>query len=652
MIKTYFIISFFLLVFSNVFSQNFTTHPIDDDFGFARGMRIVNLDNDDNLDIVSLRIGDFVEISCWFGDGNGNFGTKVIIHQSLDEPIANLADDLNVLDINNDGFLDVVASTQIRSDIGVPGSRNHTLAWWPNNQDGTFGDAVIIEEGVGRLSNNVLIFDVDNNNFDDIVIGDAPASSEPNSISFWANDGIGGIATRQIIKEASTFGIHNAFINDDNFQDIVYSSGVVQLINNGDGTFGDPITIEDLNGQLFLTSGDVNGDSHTDLLVSGISYESSLVWYEGDGNGNFQPKKEILFNKGEKITPAEPFLADLDNDGDQDVVFTTFTPYQLLWWANDGDGNFGEPILVDDAFNIGYSVKVADLNENGNLDIIVANASGIYWFENNDVDNDGVLNDADNCSNTPNGAPVDADGCEIFTLPVNNFAILVASESCRSSDNGSISVTAQQALNYTATLSGNGVNDAEIFNETTTFVDLSAGEYNLCITIEAQTGYEQCFNLTITEPEDLGVSSKINTSFNKLSLTMTGGEKYTVTLNNRTFETTESELELDLTEETNQLSVKTDKECQGSYEETIMLMIEALIYPNPIQNNQLFINLGQHHESLVNIELYSLAGKHISSVAYSVEYNSVQMDMSTLAKGMYILKIHTPQKTLHYKIIK
>lgn len=314
--KIYFFIYFFLLAFFNLFSQNFTTHPIDDDFGFARGIHVADLNNDGNLDIISLRIDTFVEIACWFGDGNGNFGNKTTIHKSQDEPISNLGDDLNVIDINNDGFLDVVSATQLRFDENTV-SPSYYLAWWPNNKDNTFGEAIKIEEGVGNTSNSLLVFDVDNNNFDDIIIGDWPSGLD--LLSYWANDGVGGVGTRQNILEIDVIAAHSALVNDDDFKDIVITSGgggtgprVALLVNNGDGTFGEPVVIDNQYTARYLTSGDINGDDNEDLLVSGLSNEESLVWYQGDGIGNFMPKQNILFNEGEIINGVEPFLADLD----------------------------------------------------------------------------------------------------------------------------------------------------------------------------------------------------------------------------------------------------------------------------------------------------------------------------------------------------
>lgn len=270
----------------------------------------------------------------------------------------------------------------------------------------------------------------------------------------------------------------------------------------------------------------------------------------------------------------------------------------------------------------------------------------------NDLDDDGVPNASDLiCPNTPFGATVDVTGCEIFSLAPDNFEVSTFSETCRSSNNGSIAIAAIANYNYTATLTGDGT-VSNTFTTATEFTDLSAGTYTVCIAIEGQADYRQCYDINITEPEDLSVSSKIDTSSGKISLSLAGGSVYTITLNDKVFTTTSSEFSLNITAQTNKLTVKTDKDCQGIYEETIIMAQDVLVYPNPIKNNRLFVNLGQLNESKVNIELYNMTGKLLFSNDYEVDNGRVQMDMSAISNGMFLLNINTQYKTLQYKIVK
>src|SRR5690606_30973121 len=126
-----------------------------------------------------------------------------------------------------------------------------------------------------------------------------------------------------------------------------------------------------------------------------------------------------------------------------------------------------------------------------------------------DADDDGVPDDDDLCPETSPGAIVDVDGCEVFTLPSNNFEVRLISESCIGSNDGSIIINAVQNLDYTATLSGTAT-ETKGFNSSVEFLDLSAGDYTICITVDDEASFERCYDVTITEPEALNVLSRID----------------------------------------------------------------------------------------------------------------------------------------------
>jgi len=266
----------------------------------------------------------------------------------------------------------------------------------------------------------------------------------------------------------------------------------------------------------------------------------------------------------------------------------------------------------------------------------------------NDLDSDGVPNTEDTCPNTPLGATVDANGCEIFVLPINNFRLQIASETCRNSNNGIIDIMAQKALNYTATITGNGLNNSEIF--TTTFLksDLEAGDYRVCITVEGQADYEQCFNVSITEPEDLSVTSKVIASKNAIAINLNGGDSYVVTLNGVTTETSASAIELPLQFGTNTINVKTDKDCQGKYEETIFYGEGVMAFPNPI-SNELNVYLGEQNIT-TSVEIYSVLGNKVFST--NSNERNLNIDTSRYSKGIYILRVSSETTSKSFKIIK
>ena len=272
-------------------------------------------------------------------------------------------------------------------------------------------------------------------------------------------------------------------------------------------------------------------------------------------------------------------------------------------------------------------------------------------FDYPDSDGDGVLDDNDACPNTPEGAIVDVTGCEIFSLPTENYVLSVYSETCRSQNNGSISLSAEANYTYTVSLNGENYATTETFSSDISFENLSAGTYVLCITIDGQPEYEQCFTIVVTEPDELVVNAGRVANSSSLNITLDGGEVYYITLNDETFITHERAIELSLSRGENTLSIKTNKECQGVYEKTIVVGSEPILYPNPVRD-MLFINMGVTNLSMVPVEIYDLTGKLIVSKAYSPASNTLSIDVSNIESGFFVLRITTTEKTHNYKIIK
>ena len=96
----------------------------------------------------------------------------------------------------------------------------------------------------------------------------------------------------------------------------------------------------------------------------------------GNGDGSFQPTKTIALG----ATPTSAALADVNHDGKLDIV-TTGSPgsqnWKLLVLLGNGNGTFQSPrnFALEDASSIG-SLVVADVNGDGNTDVVIESDSG------------------------------------------------------------------------------------------------------------------------------------------------------------------------------------------------------------------------------------------------------------------------------------
>jgi hypothetical protein len=370
----------------------------------------------------------------------------------------------------------------------------------------------------------------------------------------------------------------------------------------------------------------------------------------------------IVFESDALVTEEGVILDDFiitgfedDDDDDDDGILDVADNCPLTSNAdqanNDGDAE-GDVCDTDDD-NDG----ILDIDDNcpftANADQADFDGDGIGDVCDDDVDNDGLANALDTCPTTPNNATIDVTGCEIFSLPINNFRIKTSGETCFSSNNGSISIEAVENFNYSATLSSGGdILTTNTFTEMTSFGDLTAGDYNICITIDEQPGYENCFDLTVTEPEALSVSSKVSNLTAEVTIDLSGGDTYFIALNDKVITTTEKQITLALTEVENSISISTDKTCQGVHKETIFLNNDVIVYPNPIESGDLTIHLGNISSKEVKLSLFTTTGKSIFSKSIQVDDSSVKFNVDSLSKGIYIINVKTDNSLLTYKMIR
>lgn len=294
---------------------------------------------------------------------------------------------------------------------------------------------------------------------------------------------------------------------------------------------------------------------------------------------------------------------------------------------------------------------------------ILAGGFNFNWmqFDLPDSDGDGVLDKDDLCPNTTANTVVDINGCEVFTLPTNNYSLTVLGETCRVENNGSINIIAKENYDYSVTLTGENYSETKSFTSEIGFEGLSAGTYTLCITIIGVSNYEQCFTIIVTEPDELSVSTTgkngntktgKGTSSKNVIVSLAGGEIYHINLNNEVTITRESKIELELMQGVNKLSVKTNKDCQGVYNETIVFNSQPFVYPNPIKNNTININSVEFYDKETPIEIYDLTGKLLFSKTYHATSNQLKVDVTSIPNGIYILKMMLEKEIFNYKIIK
>ena len=149
----------------------------------------------------------------------------------------------------------------------------------------------------------------------------AAANSESGSVSVWINRGDGTFAPqRPYVATAVPRTIATADLDGDGYADLATaSSGVVSvLINARNGTFlppkDYPFGVLGSNSGFFIALADVNGDAHTDIVMTDYVVGAFSVMINR-GDGTFAPP----------VTYASPnagpiVLADFNGDGALDMA--------------------------------------------------------------------------------------------------------------------------------------------------------------------------------------------------------------------------------------------------------------------------------------------------------------------------------------------
>ncbi len=265
-----------------------------------------------------------------------------------------------------------------------------------------------------------------------------------------------------------------------------------------------------------------------------------------------------------------------------------------------------------------------------------------------DDDLDGVMNDVDQCPNSVNGGTVNSIGC--FDLPVNNYIIETFGETCLDADNGSISISAGATHNYILT-----VNDADTYNFTNDFAlnNLSPGDYLVCITVDLEEGYKQCFNLTVVAAESISGISVQSKNGNVVTENMeitSGTAPYTISINGKKMLTTPSRKFAIDVHHGDKINVSSKFICEGGLDTDVDLAEYFSVYPNPT-TDVVHVVIPNVDIEEVTAVVYNLLQQKISEKSHKLIDGKMRISLGEVPPGVYFikLKLNTP---INLKIVK
>lgn len=281
-------------------------------------------------------------------------------------------------DLDDDGDIDlVVPNSGTWSD---PGS---TISVLLNNGDRTF--AAPVAHDVGSYPVGAVSADFNGDGYPDV----ASANWFHSNASILLSDGAGGFVSRAEYPVGHTPNSLNiADLNGDGHIDVITASrlggNVSVLLNNNDGTFlgYTHYTVGDMPKDVI--TGDFDGDGDIDLATGNVGAsvpDSTISILMNDGDGAFG-SPVLHSTKGRR--PGSLCAADLDEDGDLDIVAGNYESDNICVFLNNGDGEYSLDAIYP-AGDLNWSVVPADTDGDGDQDLIVANrgANSVSVFTNN-----------------------------------------------------------------------------------------------------------------------------------------------------------------------------------------------------------------------------------------------------------------------------
>lgn len=338
-----------------------------------RGMDVADFDNDGDLDV--LGDGYIDGIITWYPNEGGRYPARRTVSTG-----ATGVEEVHAADMDGDGWMDVLAASRLESSV----------SYYRNLGGGIFAPPMVISStAMGCI--DVYAADLDNDNDLDII----SASLYDSKIAWYEN--LGGAMTWSAEKviEDSALAARTCFaadLNGDSLIDVLSGSRadakLSYYLNLGAGVFGPRVNLTDTAyGARDIKAIDLDSDGDLDII--GAAYESDrILWFENittpGGPLTYGDAIALITNiEGPRSVDA----ADLDGDGDMDVLSGSEFDFRVAWYENLGgpaETMFGPMQTITSRLEGVRMVIAADVDQDGDPDVIGAGSyiNRYEWFEN------------------------------------------------------------------------------------------------------------------------------------------------------------------------------------------------------------------------------------------------------------------------------
>lgn len=286
-----------------------------------------------------------------------------------------------VEDIDNDGDWDILGAVLEQSDI----------VWWRNDGGDPFTWTRFLIDGSSSQAISVYAADLDDDGDQDAIA----AASVGDEVAWYENQGGDPVTwTKYVIRSNYDFA-HEVYAHDldmDGDLDVLGAGSFDNLISWWRNDGGDPINWTEQTisatcyGAKSVRVADLDEDGDNDVVGAGI-YDNDVSWWRNDGGDPIQWVEHVIdynFAGAHRVQ-----IIDIDEDDDDDILAVAYLGNEIAWYSNDG----GTPITwtkqtITTGFEAACIAQAADLDGDGDLDVAGSAQTGneVAWWRNDGGD--------------------------------------------------------------------------------------------------------------------------------------------------------------------------------------------------------------------------------------------------------------------------
>lgn len=297
------------------------------------GVAIGDVNGDGFPDLIVSGSSGAPETKLYLNDGAGNYSLS-----PNSNFIGTMNGDVNMADFDGDGDQDILIT-------GMYTSNGFVAALYVNDGTGVFSRNLQSGlESYGMYLASVVVTDLNGDGKPDIVTsGKTGVSATSTNVRIFLNQGSGVFAHHPMPAITALLGkVAVADVDNDGDQDLLIAGNMTTTggnpaigfrmelyYNDGNANFtmATDMPFVGIGDKLAIAFADVNNDGYQDILSMGRKYSETIAGnniqeanlYLNDGSGGYAKIPDMPFTSH---STGEIVFADIDNDGDQDVLIT------------------------------------------------------------------------------------------------------------------------------------------------------------------------------------------------------------------------------------------------------------------------------------------------------------------------------------------